>query len=150
MRRGLTLLTLTAAMALGAALYHVSYATLALERELARLDRRLIETEEAHHLLRAEWSYLNAPARIEALARRHLGFQPLLGEQVVALDQLPLARPADAVAMVEAIRPKAKPALPAARAVPATTPQLAAASDGQATRPSVTAALAAVIDELTR
>ena len=39
--------------------------------------------------LRAEWSELDNPARIEALAKRHLPLKPIAPTQFDTLDQLP-------------------------------------------------------------
>jgi hypothetical protein len=41
-------------------------------------------------VLEAEWSYLNDPARIGALAERHLGLAAIPGERVVGFQDLPL------------------------------------------------------------
>jgi hypothetical protein len=46
--------------------------------------------------LRAEWSELDAPKRIQALARRHLPLKPIEINQYDTLDHLP-ERPLDIV-----------------------------------------------------
>lgn len=160
MRHGLTVAMLALSMILGSALYQVSYSTMALERELGRTNGKIRETEKAKHVLAAEWSLLNAPARIEALARRHLGFVPLLGQQIVSIGDLPLARPVDAPGLVaEGIRPKSKPAELRGQAIASDTTtsqaQLATASDIRTLiLPNETAShaekFAAVINGLTR
>ena len=61
----------------------------ALEADLEATQRRIVAHQEAIHVLRTEWSYLNQPARIADLARRHLGLGPLPAERVVRLDDLP-------------------------------------------------------------
>ena len=43
--------------------------------------------------LRAEWSRLDNPARIQELARRHLALKPFDGRQLDPLDQLPERAP---------------------------------------------------------
>ena len=40
-------------------------------------------------VLQAEWSYLNDPSRLEALARKHLPMGPASPSQIVGLDQVP-------------------------------------------------------------
>jgi hypothetical protein len=81
----------------------------ALEADLEATQRRIVAHQEAIHVLRTEWSYLNQPARIADLARRHLGLGPLPADRVVRLDDLP-ERPA---------RVTAEPATRGARARPA-------------------------------
>ncbi len=121
MRLRLAVLFLVAAAAAGGGLYRISYATQALERELKQLNRALVATEEARHILAAEWSHLNAPARLDGLARRHLGFAPLGSDRIVAIESLTVARPAETSLVAELRVPRPKPSArqPAA-------PQLAA------------------------
>lgn len=56
----------------GGVLMHVSQGVRRAERDLARLDLSIEREKEALRVLNAEWSMLNSPERIEALARRHL------------------------------------------------------------------------------
>jgi cell division protein FtsL len=70
-------------------LFHVKYEVQRLEEELGLEHQSILKRQEAIHILKAEWSYLNQPARISDLARRHLGLAPLVSEQVVRLDDLP-------------------------------------------------------------
>jgi hypothetical protein len=61
-----------------------------LEQEIAETQRDILRDQEAVHVLEAEWSYLNSPARIAALAERHLGLAPIPAERVVGFEDLPL------------------------------------------------------------
>ncbi len=65
MIRPATLALLTLAGAAGGALFHVSYEVRALKGELAALDRQILADRDDVYVLRAEWSYLNQPARLE-------------------------------------------------------------------------------------
>jgi hypothetical protein len=56
----------------GAALFHVSFDVSALDDRLTELNRGIVADQEALHVLRAEWSFLNQPARIEELSQRYL------------------------------------------------------------------------------
>ena len=76
-------------------LFQLKYAVQAREDELARLSRELIASEETIHVLHAEWSYLNRPERLAALAARHLDLAPMAAGQIGALDSLPLRPPVD-------------------------------------------------------
>lgn len=64
-----------------------------LNTELAGLNRSIIADERAIDVLHAEWSYLNNPRRLEDLARRHLGLEPVRPSQLSTLSALPM-RPA--------------------------------------------------------
>lgn len=84
-------LTAVAVAALG--LYHVKYQVQRLEEDLGLEHQSILKHQEAIHILKAEWSYLNQPARISDLAKRHLGLIPLTANQVVRFDELPMRRP---------------------------------------------------------
>jgi hypothetical protein len=104
----------------GYGLYHLKNEVRALEDELFRVNRTILAEQEAVHVLRAEWSYLNQPARLQALALRHLDLQPTKPSQLGTLEGLPRLQP-DA----------APPALAAAPASPAplpVVPRIAAAA----------------------
>lgn len=64
-----------------------------LNAELANLNRSIIADERAIDVLHAEWSYLNNPRRLEDLATRHLGLEPVRPSQLSSLAALPM-RPA--------------------------------------------------------
>lgn len=85
-----SLMLLTLAAGAGAALFHVSYDVSALEDRLASLNRQIVDDQEAIHVLRAEWSFLNQPARLEELSQRHLDLQPLTGSQIGGVAMLPV------------------------------------------------------------
>ena len=51
----------------------------------------VIATEEAVQVLHAEWSYLNRPERLAALAARHLDLAPMTPRQIGSLDMMPPA-----------------------------------------------------------
>lgn len=70
------------------ALYNISNRAHALSEELRGLNAK-IEAEQANiHVLKAEWAYLAAPAKIQAAAKKHLDLQPTAVKQVVALNDL--------------------------------------------------------------
>ena len=71
-------------------LYNGVYAAKAHERELQALTAEIAKESEAIRVLRAEWSYLNQPERLQALARKHLALAPTNPNQIVVLASLPL------------------------------------------------------------
>jgi cell division protein FtsL len=87
MTRG-SVIWLVVALAAGFGLFAIKYRVQGLEDNLARTNRQILQEEETIHQLKAEWSFLNQPDRIEALARRYLQMAPLAGKQYGAIDDL--------------------------------------------------------------
>ncbi len=58
-----------------------------LEGELVGYNRALTEDRQAIHVLKAEWSYLNQPARLRNLAERYLGLAAVEIRQVGTADE---------------------------------------------------------------
>ena len=92
MGRG-TLLWIILVVTVGFGLFHVKYEVQTLEDDLQRLNAETTKEQEQLHVLRAEWSYLNQPSRLQELSARYLPLIPLDAEQIGAIDQIPL-RPA--------------------------------------------------------
>lgn len=90
MRRFIILCWLVAGSVTALTLFQIKQEVRVLEEEIAATQRSILEDQEAVHVLEAEWSYLNAPARIGALAERHLDLAPIPAERVVGFDDLPL------------------------------------------------------------
>ncbi len=76
------------AAALSLALFSLKYQVQDLEEEFAGLNRSIVAERRATHVLEAEWSYLNDPVRLGALAARHLGLRPVDSEQLGTLRTL--------------------------------------------------------------
>ena len=87
MRRTTVLFILLAA-ALSLALFSLKYQVQDLEDEFVGLNRSIFAERRAMHVLEAEWSYLNDPARLGALAARYLGLRPVESEQLGTLGTL--------------------------------------------------------------
>lgn len=88
----LAILCLTLATAF--ALYQVKYATQAEDRHIRALKAELAEERDAIQVLRAEWSLLNQPDRLAALAERYTRLQPMAPAQVATMADLPGRPPA--------------------------------------------------------
>ena len=67
---------------LAVVIYQMKYETRGLEQRVSRLQTTIGQERDAIGILRAEWSHLNRPARVERLARKHLGLRPLDASQV--------------------------------------------------------------------
>ena len=88
MMRRTTVLFLFLAAALSLALFSLKYQVQDLEDEFVALNRSIAAERRAMHVLEAEWSYLNDPARLGPLAARHLGLRPVESEQLGTLGTL--------------------------------------------------------------
>ncbi len=71
-------------------LFQIKQEVIDLEDEIQALHRDILRDQEAIHVLQAEWSYLNNPGRIAALAERHLQLAPIPAERVIGFEDLPL------------------------------------------------------------
>lgn len=88
MIRHTTFLFVVLAIALSVALFAIKHQVRELEARLVRIDRQIGESQQAIHVLKAEWSHLNEPLRLKDLARRHLGMEPVSVAQMQRLDRL--------------------------------------------------------------
>ena len=89
MIRSVAFLWLMLAVAVSGALFRVSYRVQHLEQHLASVNKKIGGEEETTRVLQAEWSYLNDPTRLEALARKHLALMPMSPSQIVNSDLVP-------------------------------------------------------------
>ncbi|MBL8832132.1 MAG: hypothetical protein JNL71_07055 [Rhodospirillales bacterium] len=109
MMRIATWLWVAIAGAMGYGLYQLKHEVLALENELFRLNRQIVQEQQNIHVLKAEWSYINQPGRLQLLAQRHLDLQPMTPRQFGRLDALP-ALPAQIQPATPGVRATAAPA----------------------------------------
>lgn len=77
MFRNTTVLFAAVVGALVVALFTLKHQVRALEDQLTQLNRAIGEEQQAIHVLKAEWSHLNDPARLKELAKRHLNLEPV-------------------------------------------------------------------------
>jgi hypothetical protein len=59
------------------------------ERTIAKAKADMEDNAEAIKLLKAEWSSLTRPERIQALAEKHLGLKKIEPDQYISQDELP-------------------------------------------------------------
>ncbi|MBH63799.1 MAG: hypothetical protein CL569_15390 [Alphaproteobacteria bacterium] len=90
MMRPLYIAAFVVAVMLTYGLYSMKYEVQRLESKLLSLQTELGSEREAVQVLRAEWSYLNSPERLQKLAARHLELTPVSLHRLAALDRLPL------------------------------------------------------------
>lgn len=84
-----TLVWLALATAAGIGLFQVKYKVAALEGDLGQINREILRDQEAVHVLAAEWSFLNEPARLSDLAHRYLALTPFTPAQLAHFSDLP-------------------------------------------------------------
>ncbi|MBI1245906.1 MAG: hypothetical protein GC202_12965 [Alphaproteobacteria bacterium] len=96
-----TWLWIAVAGLMGYGLYQLKHEVIALENDLNHLNRQIVQEQENIHVLKAEWSYVTQPSRLQTLARRYLDLQPMAPKQFARLDALP-AMPAASMQAVSA------------------------------------------------
>ena len=77
----------------GYAMFQVKYHVARLDDELTHLNRQIVATREETRVLRAEWTLLDDPQRLDRLNSAFLKLQPIMPAQIVTpaeLDQLPM------------------------------------------------------------
>ena len=73
---------------IGVGTYWVSHEVERLERRYAAIQSDILDEQESIHVFQAEWSYLNQPARLEALSTRLLGMDAPVAAQTVSMQEL--------------------------------------------------------------
>lgn len=91
------LIVVCAFVSAAAYVYKIKYDATAQAERVAKLRTELKRERDRVATLRAEWSKLDDPARIQALALRHLSLKPADALQFDAIDRLP-ERPPQPVA----------------------------------------------------
>ncbi len=84
-----TLVWMMLAVFAGIGLFILKYDVSEMEDRLAALQRETRGHLEAIHVLKAEWSYLNQPARLDDLGQRLLSLEPVDADQSVAIGDIP-------------------------------------------------------------
>jgi hypothetical protein len=69
-------------------LFVVKHRVQDLEDRLHALNAEIITDRDAVQVMQAEWSYLNQPARLEALSKRLLGMDAPVAAQTVSMQEL--------------------------------------------------------------
>ena len=103
MMRLLNICVIAALVAAAAYVYKIKFESTRQAERVAKLRTEIRREHDAIAALRAEWSKLDNPARIQELAKRHLALKPIDPRQFDRLDQLP-ERPPDLVPPTPPIR----------------------------------------------
>lgn len=80
--RWYNILFVVLALTASIALYQMKYDNRDLRKKVAEIEREIAREEDAVKVLRAEWSLLTQPARIETLSEKYLNLQQLSPAQI--------------------------------------------------------------------
>jgi cell division protein FtsL len=75
-------------VALAYVIYQVKYEARSLDERIITLNKEIEAERDALAVLRAEWSLLNRPERIERLAKKYLKLAPPAPQQLVTVDSV--------------------------------------------------------------
>jgi hypothetical protein len=101
MMRILNICVIAALVLAAADVYKIKFESTRQAQRVGKLRLDIRREQEAVAALRAEWSKLDSPARIEGLTHRHLSLRPVDTRQFDRLDNLP-ERPPNLVPIDEA------------------------------------------------
>ena len=87
--RLLNLLVIAALILAASFVYKIKFDSTLQAEKVGKLASELRRERNAIANLRAEWSRLDTPARIQGLADRHLKMRPIVSSQFDTLDRLP-------------------------------------------------------------
>lgn len=69
----------------GFILFKVKYEVVELEQNLRNTLAKIHQEDETMHILKAEWSHLNEPQRLQTLSEKYLDAHPVHRKQVATL-----------------------------------------------------------------
>jgi len=95
MIRLLNIVSFMMTVVLAVVLYNVTYDAQVYINRIKVLKVELRQEAETINVLRAEWSYLNQPDRLQRLAKRYTKLVPLDANQIVTVNNLPDRRRED-------------------------------------------------------
>ncbi len=95
MIRTMNFILVAVVIALSVGLYHIKYRAEAADKRARQIEREIAGEQEGIRVLRAEWSYLNQPERLQQLAQRYTALETLKPAQIGSFDDVPMPHKAD-------------------------------------------------------
>ncbi|MGB5950848.1 MAG: hypothetical protein WBG82_16155 [Parvibaculum sp.] len=95
MIRTFNIVLIIVGIALAAGLYDIKYRAEAAQKRAQRLERDIASEQEGIRVLRAEWSYLNQPERLQQLAQRYTALEALKASQIGSFSDVPVPHKTD-------------------------------------------------------
>lgn len=95
MIRALNIVLVLAVIGLSIGLYDIKYRAEVAETKATKIQRDIASEQESIRVLRAEWSYLNQPQRMQELAKRYMKLEPLQPAQIGTFADVPMPRKTD-------------------------------------------------------
>ncbi len=95
MIRTLNIILVIAVIGLSAGLYDIKYRAEAAEKRADQIEHDIASEQEGIRVLRAEWSYLNQPDRLQQLAQRYTKLEALKASQIGAFGDVPMPHKTD-------------------------------------------------------
>ena len=89
MIRFLNVLAIAALVSSAVYAYTIKYETIYRAEQISKLKREIQTERDGIGVLRAEWSHLARPERVQELATKYLDLQPLSLTQIVAANAIP-------------------------------------------------------------
>jgi len=89
MLRYLNIIPIIALLGSAVYAYAIKYETMRYSAEIVKAQHAIQREKDAISMLRAEWSHLSRPTRVQALADRHLDLQNITVDQIVKVADLP-------------------------------------------------------------
>jgi cell division protein FtsL len=95
MIRALNIVLVLGVIVLAIGLYDIKYKAEIADKRVQSLQHDIASEQESIRVLRAEWSYLNQPERLQELARRYTKLEPMQASQIGRFADVPLPHKAD-------------------------------------------------------
>lgn len=95
MIRTLNIVLILAVVGLSFGLYDIKYRAEIADRRVQTITHQIASEQESIRVLRAEWSYLNQPERLQELAQRYTKLEPLQAAQIGTFSDVPMPHKAD-------------------------------------------------------
>jgi cell division protein FtsL len=92
-------------------LYKITNESRATQKELDALNQKITDEQNAITVLKAEWSYLAQPSRLQELSGKFLGLQAVSSTQIGTISKIPFRTETRGVV----VEPTAEPEPPAAK-----------------------------------